>query len=46
VTLVLDNAEFALKTGDAATISANAPYRWVNSSEEPAQLLVVSSRAF
>jgi transcriptional regulator with XRE-family HTH domain len=45
VTLVLDDAESILTTGDAATISAQAPYRWVNASNEPAQLLVVSSRA-
>lgn len=43
VTLVLDDTESLLHTGDAATISAQTPYRWVNSSEEPAQLLVVSS---
>ena len=45
VTLVLDEAESVLTTGDAATIAAQTPYRWVNSSSEPAQLLVVSTRA-
>jgi uncharacterized cupin superfamily protein len=44
VTLVLDDAESTLAAGDAATISAQTPYRWVNSAGEPAQLLVVSSR--
>ncbi len=45
VTLVLDDGESALSPGDAATISAQAPYRFVNLSDQPAQLLVVSTRA-
>jgi transcriptional regulator with XRE-family HTH domain len=45
VSLVLDDSESMLTKGDAATISAQTPYRWVNSSEQPAQLLVVSSRS-
>jgi transcriptional regulator with XRE-family HTH domain len=44
LSLTLDGAEEALKTGDAVTIAAQTPYRWVNSSAEPAQLLVISSR--
>lgn len=44
VTLALEDTESVLTTGDAATISAQTPYRFVNSSEEPAQLLVISSR--
>jgi len=45
VTLVLGESESVLTAGDAATIMAKTPYRWVNSSNEPAQLLVVSTRA-
>jgi transcriptional regulator with XRE-family HTH domain len=44
VTLFLDETESELAAGDAATITAQAPYRFVNSSEQPVQLLVVSSR--
>jgi transcriptional regulator with XRE-family HTH domain len=44
VTLLLDDTEQVLTTGDAVTISPQRPYRWLNSSNEPAQLLVVSSR--
>ena len=43
VTLVLNGVESMLTAGDAATISAQMPYRPVNSSGQPAQLLVVSS---
>ena len=44
ITLVLDDAESLMRAGDAVTIAAQTPYRWVNSSEEAAQLLVVSTR--
>jgi transcriptional regulator with XRE-family HTH domain len=44
VTLLLDGTEQVLSTGDAVTISAQRPFRWFNSSNGPAQLLVVSSR--
>lgn len=45
ITLLLDGAEQVLTKGDAVTISPQKPFRWVNSSGEAAQLLVVSSRA-
>jgi transcriptional regulator with XRE-family HTH domain len=45
VTLLLDRAEQVLTRGDAVTISPQRLFRWMNSSAEPAQLLVVSSRA-
>jgi transcriptional regulator with XRE-family HTH domain len=44
VTLMLDDVESVLSPGDAATISAQTPYRFVNPSETPTQFLVVSSR--
>jgi len=45
VTLLLDGTEQVLTRGDAVTIAPSSPFRWVNSSGSPAQLLVVSSRA-
>src|SRR5437667_3070922 len=44
ITLVLDEAEQVLMTGDAVTIAPQQPFRWVNPSPEPAQLLAISSR--
>ena len=44
LTLELDESEHSLRSGDAVTIPAQTPFRWVNSSSEPAQLLVISSR--
>lgn len=44
VTLLLDGTEQVLTMGDAVTIPAQRPFRWFNSSNGPAQLLVVSSR--
>lgn len=45
VTLVLEDTETTLGPGDAATISAQALYRFVNASAASAQLLVISSRS-
>lgn len=45
VTLLLDGAEQVLTRGDAVTIFPQKPFRWVNSSGGPTQLLVISSRA-
>ena len=42
--LELDGEQHLLGSGDAAIIVAHKPYRWVNSSSQPAQLLVVSHR--
>jgi XRE family transcriptional regulator, regulator of sulfur utilization len=44
VTLSLDGVELVLTKGDAVTVAPQKPFRWVNASAEPAQLLVVSSR--
>ncbi len=44
VTLVLDGAELLLRQGDAVTILASRPFRWVNSWGKDVQLLIVSSR--
>jgi quercetin dioxygenase-like cupin family protein len=45
VTLVLGETESVLSEGDAASIAAQTPYRWVNDSDRPAQLLAVSTKA-
>lgn len=45
VVLALDGEDYVLAAGDAATIAPQNPYRWMNASPEPAQLLVISYRA-
>ena len=42
VTLDLDGVEHQLTEGDAVTIPAERPYRWVNPSPDPAKILIVS----
>jgi transcriptional regulator with XRE-family HTH domain len=44
VTIDLDGLEQRLSSGDAVTIPAEKPYRWVNHSTEPVKILVVSNR--
>jgi quercetin dioxygenase-like cupin family protein len=44
VTIDLDGLEQRLIHGDAVTIPAEKPYRWVNHSTEPVQILIVSCR--
>ena len=45
VTLILDESRQALTSGDAVTIAPQTPFRWINESMSPAQLLAISSRA-
>ena len=45
VTLILDESRQVLSSGDAVTIAPQTPFRWINESMSPAQLLAVSSRA-
>jgi len=44
ITLELDGSEHLLTRGDAVTLFANKPFRWINASGDIAQLLVVSIR--
>ena len=41
--LTLGDEEHKLARGDAVTIRADAPRRWRNASDEPAQVLIVSA---
>jgi XRE family transcriptional regulator, regulator of sulfur utilization len=45
VTLFLDGSPQVLASGDAITIPARKPFRWVNASSGSTQLLVVSTRS-
>jgi XRE family transcriptional regulator, regulator of sulfur utilization len=44
IVLTLNEDEYSLQRGDAATIPANTPRRWNNSGDVPAQILIVSVR--
>jgi quercetin dioxygenase-like cupin family protein len=45
LTLTLADDTLELLTGDAVLIRARTPHRWQNAGDNPAQVLLVSSRA-
>ena len=44
VILTLSDEDNELSAGDAVTLPAHAPHRWVNSGDEAVEILLVSSR--
>lgn len=44
ITLVMDGEDHVLRRGDAVTIQAQRPLRWINQSSETAQILLVAAR--
>ena len=44
VTLTLADERNELAAGDAVTIPAHSPHRWANESDEPVEILLISSR--
>jgi transcriptional regulator with XRE-family HTH domain len=44
-TLHLNGSELTLQAGDAVAIPSRAPFRWMNTSSQATQLLIVSTRS-